>query len=68
VRTNLIKVGSLKIRDLTNLPICLAAAAPGALCALTASGDFDDYRAHHSGQEHQRTHQARYRDNLSLAA
>jgi hypothetical protein len=50
------------------LPICSVAAAPGTLCALTASGDFDDYRAHHSGQEHQRTHQARYRDNLSLAA
>jgi hypothetical protein len=49
------------------------AAASGAatvpkLRALTASGDFDDYRAHHSGQEHQRTHQARYRDNLSPAA
>jgi len=38
------------------------------LRALTASGDFDDYWAFHLRQEHQRVHQARYRDSLTLAA
>jgi hypothetical protein len=38
------------------------------LRALIASGDFDDYWAFHLRQEHQRIHQARYRDSLTLAA
>jgi len=38
------------------------------LRALHANGDFDEYWTYHLRQEHQRIHQARYRDNLSLAA
>jgi len=38
------------------------------LRALHASHEFGQYRAFHLRQEHQRIHQARYRDNLALAA
>ena len=40
------------------------------LRALTANGDFDDYRTYHLRQEHQRVHQNRYheRDHVTLAA
>ena len=38
------------------------------LRALISNGDFDDYWNYHLRQEHQRIHQARYRDNLILAA
>ncbi len=38
------------------------------LRALISNGDFDEYWAFHLRQEHQRVHEARYRDNLSLAA
>lgn len=38
------------------------------LRALIGCGDFDDYWKFHLRQEHQRVHQARYRDNLELAA
>lgn len=46
---------------------------PGAeavlkLRALIANGDFEPYYAWHLRREHQRTHQARYQDKLSLAA
>jgi len=38
------------------------------LRALITNGDFDDHWAFHLRQEHQRIHQARYRDSLTLAA
>lgn len=38
------------------------------LRALTGGGDFDDYWQYHLRREHQRIHQARYRDSLELAA
>jgi hypothetical protein len=38
------------------------------LRALTSNGDFDQYWAFHLRQEHNRVHQARYRDDLTLAA
>jgi hypothetical protein len=38
------------------------------LRALTSNGDFDQYWAFHLRQEHKRVHQARYRDDLTLAA
>ncbi len=38
------------------------------LRAVTGCGDFDDYWSFHLRQEHQRVHQARYRDTLELAA
>jgi hypothetical protein len=38
------------------------------LRALHATGHFDEYWAFHLRQEHQRVHQARYRDRLTLAA
>jgi len=38
------------------------------LRALISNGDFDDYWDYHLRQEHQRIHQARYRDKLTLAA
>ena len=38
------------------------------LRALHATGEFDHYWTFHLRQEHQRFHQARYRDNLALAA
>jgi hypothetical protein len=46
---------------------------PGAeavlkLRALIANGDFEPYYAWHLRREHQRNHQARYQDKLSLAA
>jgi hypothetical protein len=38
------------------------------LRALIVSGDFGEYWTWHLQQEHQRIHQARYRDSLTLAA
>ena len=38
------------------------------LRALISNGDFDDYWNYHLRHEHQRIHQARYRDKLTLAA
>ncbi len=38
------------------------------LRALISNGDFDDYWNYHLRQEHQRIHQSRYRDKLTLAA
>ncbi len=38
------------------------------LRALISNGDFDEYWAYHLRQEHQRIHQARYQDDLTLAA
>ncbi|HEX9517243.1 MAG TPA: ISKra4 family transposase, partial [Streptosporangiaceae bacterium] len=38
------------------------------LRALIANGDLDSYWDWHLSREHQRVHQARYRDNLTLAA
>jgi hypothetical protein len=38
------------------------------LRALHSNGDFDAYLAWHLKQEHQRVHQARYLNDLTLAA
>ncbi len=38
------------------------------LRALISNGDFDEYWAFHLRHEHQRIHQRRYRDNVTLAA
>ncbi len=38
------------------------------LRALISNGDFDEYWAFHLRREHQRIHQARYQDNVALAA
>ncbi len=38
------------------------------LRALISNGDFDEYWAFHLRQEHHRVHQARYQDNVALAA
>ncbi len=44
------------------------ASASRAVGTLISNGDFDEYWEHHLRQEHQRIHQARYQDDVTLAA
>jgi hypothetical protein len=66
-------VGAARVAEGVDCPVPEAWGLAGAeavlkLRALRSNGDFNDYWAWHEKQEYTRNHQARYRDELILAA